>query len=90
MENKLNIVICMGSSCYSRGNQISLDLIKAYLQEHRQEATVDFKGELCSERCSRGPVLIINNVVFQGVLPGNVIKILETAIAPKALINSTI
>ena len=83
MENKNSIVICMGSSCYSRGNQLSLELIKTYLHENNQEATIGFKGRLCSERCSRGPVLIINDVVYQGVQPGNVLDILKLALTPE-------
>lgn len=90
MENKIRIVICMGSSCYSRGNQVSLELIKAYLSENKSEAKIDFKGQLCSERCSRGPVLIINDVVYQGVQPGNVINILKMALTPKVLVNSNL
>lgn len=80
MNPKIQITICMGSSCYSRGNRVSLELIKAWLNERKLEAEVNFKGQLCSGLCNKGPVLIINDHVYQDVHPANVINILKTAI----------
>lgn len=81
MIPKIQITICMGSSCYSRGNRVSLELIKAWLNERKLEAEVNFKGQLCSGLCSKGPVLIINDHVYQDVHPANVINILKSAIS---------
>lgn len=79
MNQKNQIIICMGSSCFSRGNRVNLELIKAWLSERNIEAEVGFKGQLCSGLCNKGPVLIINGHVYQDVHPANVINILKTA-----------
>lgn len=71
----------MGSSCFSRGNRINLELIKAWLSERKIEAEVSFKGQLCTGTCNKGPILIINDHAYQDVQPANVISILKTAFA---------
>jgi len=80
MKPKNQLIICMGSSCYSRGNRVNLELIKAWLSERNIEAEVEFKGQLCSNLCNKGPVIIINEHVYQDVQPANVINILKTAL----------
>ena len=45
MNQKNQIIICMGSSCFSRGNRVNLELIKAWLSERKIEAEVGFKGQ---------------------------------------------
>lgn len=80
MKPKNQLIICMGSSCYSRGNRVNLELIKAWLSERNIEAEVEFKGQLCSGLCNKGPVIIINDHVYQDVQSVNVINILKTAL----------
>lgn len=79
MKTQNQIIICMGSSCYSRGNRLNLELIKAWLEERNIEAEVGFKGQLCSNLCNKGPVITINKHVYQDVHPANIINILKTA-----------
>lgn len=79
MSPKNQITICMGSSCFSRGNRVNLELIKAWLSERKIEAEVGFKGQLCTGLCNKGPILIINEHVYQDVQPANLISILKTA-----------
>ena len=81
MTPKNQITICMGSSCFSRGSRINLELIKAWLSERKIEAEVNFKGQLCTGLCNKGPILIINDHTYQDVQPANVINILKTAFA---------
>lgn len=70
------ITICLGSSCYTRGNRETLELIKAFIQEHHLQGNVFFHGDLCTGRCASGPVLRINNRIYEWVTPDNVIDIL--------------
>ncbi len=61
------IKICMGSSCFARGNKENLETIKGFLKEHNIEAEVILTGNLCSEKCNTGPNLYFNNILFQNV-----------------------
>ena len=61
------IKICMGSSCYSRGNQENLVRIERYLSEHQVSCAIELRGSRCEGRCSEGPNIEINGRLFGGV-----------------------
>lgn len=81
MNNKIKIIICLGSSCYNRGNQQLLEVVKSYLAEHNLKDIVDFKGQLCSGNCSQGPVLHINGIVYKEVDENVTIRLLDEIFA---------
>jgi NADH:ubiquinone oxidoreductase subunit E len=56
-----NITICMGSSCFSRGNKKTVAEIKEYLKENKLEDQITLKGDHCMGQCIHGPVLKIND-----------------------------
>lgn len=73
----VEIIICMGSSCFSRGNKKALGLIKDFLREKNLEQQVVFKGAHCFGLCENGPVIKINETVIRQVDASNVGTILE-------------
>lgn len=62
-----SIIICMGSSCSSRGNLENLEIIEDFLARHQLEVTVDLRGCLCQEQCQEGPVLLIDGELHKHV-----------------------
>jgi NADH:ubiquinone oxidoreductase subunit E len=73
----IEIVLCMGSSCYIRGNNDTVRIIQQYLQEAHLEDKVSFRGELCTCNCKNGPNLRIGNERFGKVDSASVITILK-------------
>lgn len=73
----VEIIICMGSSCFSRGNKKVLQQIKEFLSERKLEQQVVFRGAHCFGNCEDGPVMKINGKLIQKVDPENVSSILE-------------
>ena len=71
------ILICLGSSCYSRGNADNLTAIKEFLAERNIESKIDFRGHLCNEKCNKGPVIEIDDTIFEEVTPSNLPTILS-------------
>lgn len=71
------IVICMGSSCFSRGNKKALGIIKQYLQEKSLDAEITFRGAHCFGICDNGPVLVINDIQLTTVQPDEVTGLLD-------------
>ncbi len=71
------IKICMGSSCFSRGNKQTLQVIQKYLKDHQLEREVILKGNHCFSDCNEGPVLKIGQKVYEEVSDENVLEILE-------------
>jgi NADH:ubiquinone oxidoreductase subunit E len=74
------IEICMGSSCFSRGNPENLRAIREYLAAHGLAATIHPTGHLCEDRCSQGPNLRIDGRVFHGVTPAGVKALLDAVL----------
>jgi NADH:ubiquinone oxidoreductase subunit E len=82
MNNSTEISICLGSSCFSRGNKGTLEAIKGFLKAHGLEHTVFFHGDLCSGDCEHGPILKINDQLFENVSPDNIYDILNNYFNP--------
>ena len=75
---KKEIKICLGSSCFSRGNKTTLQLIQKYLKDHQLEREVILKGNHCFGNCNSGPNLKIGNKLYEQVNQESVLEILET------------
>jgi len=75
--SKTKIIICQGSSCFSRGNKENLEAIQAFIASHHLQAEIDFKGQLCSELCNEGPVIFINNETHKEVTPEKITALLK-------------
>ena len=61
------IKVCMGSSCFARGNAKNLQLIQKYLAENGLEAEVELTGLRCCDKCSKGPNLTIDGVEYNNI-----------------------
>ena len=72
--------ICLGSSCFSRGNKEVVLFIREWLRKNHLEDKVVFKGARCFGHCSNGPNLVIDGKVIEGVGIAQVEKILEEEI----------
>ena len=77
MSRKYEMQICLGSSCFSRGNKEVAQFIRDYLHKNQLEDRVVFKGARCLGHCSNGPNLIINGKAIEGVGLTQVEKIME-------------
>jgi len=48
------IVICLGSSCFARGNSQNLAIIEEFIQNRGFQAVVRLSGKLCRTSAGRG------------------------------------
>lgn len=81
MAQRIEMQICLGSSCFSRGNKEVVMYIRDYLKKNHLDDKVIFKGARCMGHCSNGPNLIINGVVLEGVTLAKIESILEKEFA---------
>ncbi|MEM5948204.1 (2Fe-2S) ferredoxin domain-containing protein [Spirochaetia bacterium 38H-sp] len=77
MNKERNIIVCMGSSCHSRGNAFTVKMISTWLKEHGLNQKIEVKGELCSGRCKEGPVVRIGSRIYEHVQPEAIPDILS-------------
>jgi NADH:ubiquinone oxidoreductase subunit E len=77
MIEKKIIIICMGSSCFSRGNGENYKVITDFLKEKNLAADVLVKGCRCGGQCMNGPNIWINEQIYSNVDQGSLIDILK-------------
>lgn len=67
MAKKITVELCMGSSCFARGNSGVLQAIESYLTENDLLDSVDLVGHLCLGKCNQGPNMRIDGVDYSGL-----------------------
>lgn len=77
MAQKIEMRICLGSSCFSRGNRDVVMYIRDYLKKNHLDDRIIFKGARCMSLCSNGPNLKINDRVIEGVTLSSIEGILD-------------
>jgi len=73
----IEIVICLGSSCFARGNAQNLAIIEEFLKDHDLKASVRFSGKLCQDECKVGPNLTIAGETYHEVTEVKLREILQ-------------
>ncbi len=74
------IEICIGSSCFSRGNAKNVEFVEKYLELHglKDEVDVQLGGSLCTGKCPEGPIVKVNDKVYTNVDTGVMGDILKS------------
>lgn len=76
-ESRAKITICMGSSCYSRGNGRNIEAIREFLVRKGIDAEVELVGHLCRDDCRNGPNIEVNGKMYQHVDAGAIVSIIK-------------
>ena len=76
-DGQVEIVVCLGSSCFARGNSENLALINAFVESHGLKATVRMTGRLCQDECMQGPNLSIGGEIHHGVTTARLRELLQ-------------
>jgi NADH:ubiquinone oxidoreductase subunit E len=61
------ITVCMGSSCFGKGNSANAEFISRFVQEHNLQDKISVNGCLCGNACARGPNIKINDNLISSV-----------------------
>jgi NADH:ubiquinone oxidoreductase subunit E len=77
MARETEMHICLGSSCFSRGNKEVVMFIREYLRKNHLDDKIIFKGARCMGNCSNGPNLRINEEIREGITLAKIEGILE-------------
>lgn len=84
--SKPKIVVCLGSSCFARGNEENIRVVEDYLQKnsYQDDVDVELSGTLCQGRCSEGPNVIVDGKMYNKVDPGVMLDILKRTLPPRS------
>lgn len=64
-EARTTMTLCLGSSCFTRGNNDHLPRLQQALSDRGLEDRVHLKGSRCEGRCLNGPILCIGDTVIE-------------------------
>jgi NADH:ubiquinone oxidoreductase subunit E len=81
-DGVVEIVVCLGSSCFARGNSENLAIINQHMQSHGLNARVRLTGRLCQDQCKQGPNLMIGGEIHHGVTAARLREILQEPGSP--------
>jgi NADH:ubiquinone oxidoreductase subunit E len=70
------ITVCMGSSCFGKGNSSNAEYITRFIGEHNLADKIEIAGCLCGNACAGGPNIRINGRLISGVSEQTVIGII--------------
>ncbi|MGH0054380.1 MAG: (2Fe-2S) ferredoxin domain-containing protein [Sphaerochaetaceae bacterium] len=74
---KMVVELCMGSSCFARGNSQTLVALESFLQESGLTDRVELVGHLCMGACSKGPNIRIAEKTYQGLAAQDVLQLVK-------------
>lgn len=70
------ITVCMGSSCFDKGNSSNAEYIIRFIDEHSLQDKIEVSGCLCGNACALGPNIRINNKLISGISEQAVVDII--------------
>lgn len=71
------IEICVGSSCFVKGSNELVLILKKYLEENNLEEKVQLKGAFCMGQCAKGLGVRVNGKLLEGVTLSNALEMIE-------------
>lgn len=74
---KHTIKVCMGSSCYARGNEANLSFLEKYIKENNLDAEIDLYGSNCIAKCSDGPNIKVDGNTYHNVDENKIKEIIK-------------
>ncbi|MBN1952225.1 MAG: (2Fe-2S) ferredoxin domain-containing protein [Bacteroidales bacterium] len=77
MLRKRKVILCLGSSCFARGNKELIPMIRKFIERKNLADKVEFKGDHCFDHCSNGPNMMIGTRMFHQVTPENIEQYLK-------------
>lgn len=77
ITNNSVIKICMGSSCFARGNNENLTLIEDFITKNKLTTKIELIGSRCEDKCAKGPYIKINDTALENIYEGDLTKLLE-------------
>ncbi len=83
-EDKLEIRVCVGTSCYLKGAQDILHHMTRYIQEKNLQDIVQVKATFCFEKCNKGPTVKVGAATITHCDVAKAVAAVEKALEARA------
>ncbi len=84
MDSKIEVTICLGSSCFSRKNRDVVTALQDLIVTKNLGNLVNLKGGHCFGKCSMGPIMIVDEQCFTEITPMKAVAIVESFVLNKS------
>jgi NADH:ubiquinone oxidoreductase subunit E len=81
-DGVVEIVVCLGSSCFARGNSENLAVINNQIESRGLKASVRLTGRLCQDECKQGPNIMIGGELHHNATPARLRELLQKLGSP--------
>ena len=71
------IKVCLGSSCYVRGNDKTLAFLEDYITKNNKNISLELMGCRCTNSCQDGPNVFIDDKKYSHLSVEQLTEILE-------------
>jgi NADH:ubiquinone oxidoreductase subunit E len=78
----IEIVVCLGSSCFARGNSAILAVLQQYVQGKGPNSAVRLSGCLCQDQCKQGPNLKVGSEFYHNITAAGLRELLQQLDGP--------
>jgi len=82
MSKKLEVRVCVGSSCHIRGGTNTLRALESLIQKSDLAGRILLKADLCLENCLQAPNVVVDGEIHGGVTPDKVEEFFNLTIVP--------
>lgn len=69
MAEKLELRVCVGSSCHIRGGAKTLRALEALIQAAEMSDRIELRADLCLDNCLEAPNVVVDGTVFGNITP---------------------
>ncbi len=76
-ESAIEIVICLGSSCFARGNSENLATLNQFAASRGGNVSLRMTGRLCQDECKEGPNVMVGGEIYHNVTPARLHELLQ-------------
>lgn len=77
IADRIRMELCMGSSCFARGNSSVLVAVEDFIEENDLSDRVELVGHLCVGDCKEGPHVTIGDRRYSCLSSDRVIELLR-------------
>jgi NADH:ubiquinone oxidoreductase subunit E len=74
------IAVCMGSSCFSRGNAVNAEVVQRYIEEHDLGEQIAVTGCLCENKCKKAPNVKVDGKTFSCISAETLPSLLDSVV----------
>lgn len=83
MADKLEVRVCVGSSCHVKGGTKTLRALEALIEAEHLSGKIVLRADLCLDNCLEAPNVVVDGTVHGGVTPERVKEFFEAHILPR-------